>query len=228
MRNILVCCLVCRCCFSLFLFFVFIFFVIIFVEKLTNALKRMTINTSSVDLIYKNSDDLSSQQTPITEESNIGNASGNPLGNFKCMVCDKTLTSQQNLMKHLLTHNNNHTCLICMKTFKSTHFLRHHMDKHNESYEYTCPICGKKFKFKNNMRGHLRKHSMEKKFECEICHKKFIGRWECNGSNWSTQRKWGMPYLDYAPKLWNRNFDKFSASLFFCSENFSLYLKWSL
>ena len=93
------------------------------------------------------------------------------------MVCDKYLTSQQNLMKHLLTHNNNHTCTICMKTFKSTHFLKHHMDKHNTSYEYECPVCDKKFKFKNNMRGHLRKHNMEKKFECEVCHKKFIGRY---------------------------------------------------
>ena len=96
--------------------------------------------------------------------------------NLRCMVCDKNLTSEQNLMRHLLTHNNNHTCTICMKTFKSTHFLKHHMDKHNESYLYSCPVCDKKFKFKNNMRGHLRKHTMEKKFECDICQKKFIGK----------------------------------------------------
>jgi len=97
--------------------------------------------------------------------------------NLKCMVCDKELSTEQNLMKHLLTHNNNHTCLKCMKTFKSTHFLKHHMDKHNESYNYSCPICNKKFKFRNNMRGHMRKHNMEKKFECTICQKKFIGKY---------------------------------------------------
>lgn len=129
-------------------------------------------NVGSVETIEGGSELIDNNKTDNTASGNAGNE-----GNLKCMVCDKSLTSQQNLMKHLLTHNNNHTCTVCMKTFKSTHFLKHHMDKHNPTYQYACPVCGKKFKFKNNMRGHLRKHSMEKKFECEVCHKKFIGRY---------------------------------------------------
>eukprot|EP00111_Clytia_hemisphaerica_P016851 TCONS_00049967-protein len=125
---------------------------------------KSRISASSTDDSVIPSDGISSTTKKQTSSANL-----------KCMVCDKSLTSLQNLMKHLLTHNNNHTCQICMKTFKNMHFLKHHMDKHKTSYEYSCPICHKMFKFKNNMRCHLRKHTAEKKFECEICHKKFMG-----------------------------------------------------
>ena len=93
---------------------------------------------------------------------------------YVCYLCDKQVSSVQQLSRHLLSHPDelNFMCKECNKGFAWKFQLKQHIAQHN-SRPYTCKECGKKFAHKTHLRRHEVVHSGVKPHQCKVCQQSF-------------------------------------------------------
>ena len=103
---------------------------------------------------------------------------------FPCSICQKILTSNDNLEIHLKIHTIKQilSCQFpdCEQTFTTQNFLWEHMlNIHRvnkgswQSRRFQCNDCEKVFNRKDKLKEHEIKHTDEKPFKCTICSKCF-------------------------------------------------------
>ena len=75
-----------------------------------------------------------------------------------CKECGKMFSTQVNLEKHMIIHNNpdRYMCQKCDKRFISNTGLARHMSKHVESVK--CPTCDKMFTSQDYLDQHMTVH----------------------------------------------------------------------
>ena len=75
-----------------------------------------------------------------------------------CKECGKMFSTQVNLEKHMMIHNNpdKYMCQKCDKRFISDTGLARHMSKHVESVK--CPTCDKMFTSQDYLSQHMTVH----------------------------------------------------------------------
>lgn len=97
-----------------------------------------------------------------------------PEDSFKCNLCGRQFSYQQELEGHVKYRHpspseRNFICKVCSKAFKTSTKLKVHSLKHSGDRPFPCKICHKSFTDNSNLRRHARIHSGEKKFECSLC-----------------------------------------------------------
>ena len=113
---------------------------------------------------YKNS------QNPKVH--NLTHHNPNP---FKCILCDKTFSVENQLRKHNFVHSDeNKARNACVRTtcdFKaiSKTFLFNHIKEAHQGLKYNCELCGKCFTRLENFNEHQANHNGDKPFSCLQC-----------------------------------------------------------
>ncbi|GFY45074.1 hypothetical protein TNIN_368981 [Trichonephila inaurata madagascariensis] len=94
---------------------------------------------------------------------------------FQCDVCEKKLSSKQNLArhKHLHTGTPPYLCSVCGKGFRQYANFKEHMRRHTGEKPFRCNVCQKCFSGSSNLTVHIRTHTKEKPFQCPLCKNKF-------------------------------------------------------
>nr|XP_046258875.1 zinc finger protein 436-like [Scatophagus argus] len=90
-----------------------------------------------------------------------------------CAVCGKTLESTESLTVHLKSHKGSKCCHMCGKHCNSATSLTEHMASHAGVKLHRCHVCGKECSRKADLKIHLRIHTGEKPFCCSYCRKHF-------------------------------------------------------
>ncbi|KAL4222037.1 hypothetical protein ACF0H5_018080 [Mactra antiquata] len=139
--------------------------------------KRFTAEKLSEPLIKKEVPDL-------TEDEEVGIDSGpfhgeqleldrdlvGPTTNLDCKVCSKHFSSHDNLVQHLLEHNDEemHPCEVCQAYFQTSEHLDNHIAEEHGRSIYKCEICGERFKSFYAQRSHRSKHLLKTdKYYCK-------------------------------------------------------------
>ena len=117
--------------------------------------------------------------------------------NYKCEICQKTMTSKFNLQKHMLEQHNderfaNVPCKICDKKFICESHMTHHVRKvHEQAKDYKCDRCGKEYERKGQRDNHYKRvHQGIKEFQCETCEKRFSIRQDLQVHQESFHEPW--------------------------------------
>ena len=78
---------------------------------------------------------------------------------FKCTICDKTLTTKHGLISHTYSHTGEKpwVCEHCSQSFRDQSSLIDHRKTHAPGFEgFKCEFCGKSFNYKKRMNEHIR------------------------------------------------------------------------
>ena len=104
-----------------------------------------------------------------------GDSRGSPTTPYVCYLCDKQVSSVQQLTRHLLSHPDelNFTCGECGKRFQTKAQLTHHAMAHSSARPFTCKECHKTFAHKTHLRRHEVVHSGLRPHQCKVCHQSF-------------------------------------------------------
>lgn len=95
---------------------------------------------------------------------------------YQCSVCQKTLSCQGNLNKHMILHDESKQfqCDVCQAKFNQQRDLNtHKMQKHTGERPHVCNQCGKGFVHKHYLSEHIAYHTGERKYQCPECGKRF-------------------------------------------------------
>ena len=84
---------------------------------------------------------------------------------FKCVKCDKSFLSIDELNEHFINNHRKLKCPDCSKTFTKPRSLTKHRYSHNVK-QYSCKLCGKCFSFQSHLRTHEATHEEPKQFKC--------------------------------------------------------------
>lgn len=92
---------------------------------------------------------------------------------YLCNICQKNLTSQKNLNRHINTAHKpkDFTCDYEGKHFNTKDKLRLHIFQHRLYYRVKCIVCDKEYKTNQSMRKHLRTHFEH--HQCDTCGQTF-------------------------------------------------------
>ena len=101
-----------------------------------------------------------------------------------CLVCNKTLASQQSLDVHLaVVHSDERPfkCTECDDSFKLKAVLRNHILMHENAFPYQCALCPRVFRRKYRLADHTKhehegqpkKPAKKTNYYCPICQKSF-------------------------------------------------------
>ncbi|CAL8141585.1 unnamed protein product [Orchesella dallaii] len=110
-----------------------------------------------------------------------------PVHPFKCSICIKAFTTQENLDEHInITHTTIQTlqCKLCGEVCQGRKGLEYHMRSHNVTLN--CNICGEGFTSKTKFESHLKtSHFEENKqqqsgFMCSECGKVYSRITNCS------------------------------------------------
>lgn len=95
-----------------------------------------------------------------------------------CTKCNKTFSTRTNLIRHMLTHENQkpYQCMICSTGFTQSGSLKQHMYIHTGERPYVCNICNAAFTQSKTLKFHMRRHTGEKPYTCLHCGMSFRQR----------------------------------------------------
>ncbi|EJM39135.1 RHS repeat-associated core domain protein containing protein, partial [Pseudomonas sp. GM33] len=91
---------------------------------------------------------------------------------FVCPTCDKRLTSNSGLKRHLRIHTGDQpfVCAVCNKSFTQRGNLSTHELTHSNETPYSCGVCGSRFRSPRPLKYHtIKNHSTEKLCTCDVC-----------------------------------------------------------
>lgn len=95
----------------------------------------------------------------------------------KCVYCNRTNFTANELRFHLQTHKNQteYKCDQCERVFKKINHLNTHRVKHLKEYPYKCEHCDKGFVIKTNYDCHILTHDTNQELPhvCKFCLKRF-------------------------------------------------------
>ncbi|KAM6957994.1 uncharacterized protein LKV04_022130 [Tautogolabrus adspersus] len=102
------------------------------------------------------------------------------LPDLSCTVCEKTFSSQTQLLRHLQTHSVEgvepcYNCRFCEQTFTGVTQLRIHQRTHTFR-SYQCDQCSKAYGSLTGLNSHRASHSAQSRFLCSQCGKRFKTR----------------------------------------------------
>uniref|UniRef100_A0A3P8V858 C2H2-type domain-containing protein n=1 Tax=Cynoglossus semilaevis TaxID=244447 RepID=A0A3P8V858_CYNSE len=94
----------------------------------------------------------------------------------KCPQCGRVCANQNNLERHMRTHQIFNTapffpCHVCGKTFHTSESLEDHQRCHLGEKPHECEECGKCFYQASQLQQHQRMHQSE--FQCQLCGRGF-------------------------------------------------------
>jgi len=90
-----------------------------------------------------------------------------------CPHCEKSLSCQRALKKHMNIHSGKYKCTECGKCCEDGSKLAIHRRCHSGEQPFECTVCGKRFSQSCNLVNHSRVHSGEKPYKCHHCDKAF-------------------------------------------------------
>ncbi|KAL7014165.1 hypothetical protein ACKWTF_015773 [Chironomus riparius] len=146
--------------------------------KINNQMTAETENSLNLRECRVKLDDIRNDQKiskiKLFDEILTKNKSSTKFKDYKCNICGKKLSTNQNLKRHI---ENIHQisafgCTICSNSFMTQKYLNQHIKTEhlvgkNEYFE--CDFDGKIFNKKTNFVSHMNLHLSLVK--CEICHK---------------------------------------------------------
>ncbi|GLG95213.1 Protein glass, partial [Gryllus bimaculatus] len=144
-----------------------------FSSEKTNTMQTQQSHSSDLDCIPKSSNSNYDQTTQGKDE--LPNSSIQRGKRFKRPICDKMISRNGKLHRHMLTHTAKKPfqCSICEKTLTQKGHLARHMRTHTGEKPFQCSVCEKTFTQKGHLDKHMRTHTGEKPFHCSICEKTF-------------------------------------------------------
>lgn len=130
-----------------------------------------TVDRSKFTWRYKNERKFRQSKTNSHIDSNKRKRVGKE---FKCKICLKIITNENELSSHFDMHTGKYLfeCSICQKGFDYGPNLYRHLRQHSGNKPYKCDRCPRRYGDAGSLKAHIRCHNGEK-VECEICLKKF-------------------------------------------------------
>lgn len=101
----------------------------------------------------------------------------------RCDVCEKSLGSRSELVRHKDWHSNKYQCHICQKSLQCKSYLIHHLKTH-EKQEY-----------------------QQRNFVCDICDKRLVKSDKSFRKDCSTDKYWHIELMNECFLIANRYFN---------------------
>lgn len=79
----------------------------------------------------------------------------NRKGPFKCSKCKMAFLHACQLRRHISEHHSCFKCVICEKSLSSKFMLNQHLQKHSKKGDYVCNLCGLEFTVKQHLASHI-------------------------------------------------------------------------
>ncbi|XP_049794633.1 uncharacterized protein LOC126204249 [Schistocerca nitens] len=96
---------------------------------------------------------------------------------FECHICNRILTTQSNLKRHLLKHEKctvgSIICELCNEQLVDRVHLKQHLKVQHQQY-VKCAFCDKEFSNMKLCRDHELTHPERATYKCDICNQMFV------------------------------------------------------
>ncbi|XP_049784109.1 uncharacterized protein LOC126185676 [Schistocerca cancellata] len=96
---------------------------------------------------------------------------------FQCHICNRILTTQSNLKRHLLKHEKctvgSIICELCNEQLVDRVHLKQHLKVQHQQY-VKCAFCDKEFSNMKLCRDHELTHPERATYKCDICNQMFV------------------------------------------------------
>ncbi|CAL8098744.1 unnamed protein product [Orchesella dallaii] len=156
---------------------------------------------------------------------------------YKCEICPKTYTNEDNLSRHKFTHLNKRElkCDLCLKAFMFKDQLVKHLRTHTGEKPFSCSICNRRFGCQADVKSHERVHQdVGDEFACIFCgnelrsqnllNNHILGHikeniWECNICSKTFVTAYRL--RDHVKKIHNNMNSTTPVSCIMCEKTFS-------